>query len=202
MTWGRSNFVDYPWRRRRHSRWLSLAAEILLQRTKAEQVVPVYRAFAEKYPEPRFLAREKPGALLDVVGSLGLRWRAPLMIRMAQRIEAAGAPPDSLEELVSLPGVGPYAAGAYLSFHRDKRAVIIDANIVRWLGRVFGFATHPETRRKAWLIRLAEELTPQRSFRAYNYAVLDLSMKVCSTKPRCAECPLSEGLCRYASAAE
>ena len=195
IAWGRRNFASYPWRRSNHSPWLSLATEVLLQRTKAEQVVPVYRAFAERYPEPHFLAREKPAELLNVVGSLGLRWRIPLMIEMAGRL-GSGGPPDTLEELTELPGVGPYAAAAYLSFHRGRRAVIIDANVVRWLGRFFGFRTDAETRRKGWLIHLADELTPTQTYRDYNYAVLDLAMKLCVTKPRCQECPVSDG-CRY-----
>jgi A/G-specific adenine glycosylase len=172
----------------------------LLQRTRAEQVVPVYERFAERYPEPKFLAREKPAEFLGVIASLGLRWRAPLMIQMAQKIEGSGSPPENLEALTALPGVGPYAASAFLSLHRGKRAVIVDANVVRWLGRVFGFATDAETRRKAWLIRLADELTPRRRFRDYNYAVLDLAMKICVARPRCDDCPLSRGLCKYASA--
>jgi len=172
---------------------------VLLQRTRAEQVVPVYRAFAERYPEAEFLAREKPADLLGVIGSLGLHWRVPLMIKMAERIRTVGSPPDRLDDLVELPGVGPYAASAYLSLHRGKRAVIVDANVVRCLGRVFGFATGPETRRKAWLLALADRLTPRRNYRDYNYAVLDLAMKVCVGKPKCAECPLAKRLCVYAA---
>ncbi len=197
IRWGRRNFADFPWRRSGQSPWIALATEVLLQRTRAEQVVPVYRAFVEKYPEPEFLAREKPAELLNVVGRLGLHWRAPLMIQMARKIGPSGEPPSSLEALVELPGVGPYAASAYLSLHRGRRAAIVDSNVVRWLGRVFGFKTDPETRRKAWLLRLAEDLTPARNFREYNYAVLDLAMKVCGPRPRCEECPLSRQLCRF-----
>lgn len=173
---------------------------MLLQRTRARQVVPVYAEFLEKYPTAEFLARESPHRLLDVIGALGLRWRAPLMIRMAGVVAERGGPPDELEELTNLPGVGPYAAAAYRSLHRNRRAVIVDANVVRWLGRVFGFRTHAETRRASWLSELADRLTPARAFRAYNYAVLDLAMQVCVSKPRCAACPLGDGICRYATA--
>ncbi len=155
----------------------------------------MYREFCTRYPEPRFLAREKPAVLREVVGSLGLHWRAPLLIQMAARIQKTGKPPEQLEGLLNLPGVGPYAASAYLSLHRGRRAVIVDANVVRWLGRVFGFRTDAETRRKKWLIRLADELTPKRGFRDYNYAVLDLAMKVCAAKPKCESCPLADELC-------
>lgn len=157
----------------------------------------MYREFARRYPDPEFLVRESPAALKDLIGPLGLHWRAPLLFRMAQNVANVGGPPDRLEALVELPGVGPYAAAAYLSFHRGVRAVIIDSNVVRWLGRVFGFATDAETRRKRWLFELADSLTPKRAFRAYNFALLDLSMTICKTRPSCEICPLAQHHCDY-----
>ena len=200
IAWGRANFVQYPWRSPGRDRWLGLVAEVLLQRTRVDQVVPVYEEFARRYPSPTLLLREKPDALRQVVGSLGLHWRTPLLMRMASDVAMLGAPPDRIEELTDLPGVGPYAAAAYLSFHRGVRAPIVDSNVVRWLGRVFDFPTDPETRRKRWLIELADALTPARAFRAYNYAVLDLSMTICSATPHCTKCPLANGLCTFRAA--
>lgn len=194
LAWGRRNFCDYPWRRS-SSAWASLAAEILLQRTRADQVVPVYSEFMDKYPEPGMLAREKPRDLLKLTGALGLRWRAPLLIETAKRIDSEGRIRDEKAWLLGLPGVGPYASAAYLSLHRGKRDVIIDSNVVRLLGRVFGFRTDGETRRKKWLEVLADTITPRRAFRDYNYAVLDLAMNVCRPSPKCAVCPLSSDLC-------
>lgn len=157
----------------------------------------MFERFTRLYPTPRDLASAHTDGLLREIGSLGLRWRAPLMIRMAGKVSERGAPPDDFTALCDLPGVGPYAAAAFLSMHRGVRATIVDANVVRWLGRVFGFKTDAETRRKKWLIQLADDLTPRRAFRAYNYAVLDLSMQVCAAKPRCLECPLGRGLCDH-----
>lgn len=197
LTWGRSNFAPYPWRSSRTSPWLGLAAEVLLQRTRAEQVIPVYEEFARRYPHPNFLVRESLPAFKRVVGPLGLHWRAPLIREMARQVSRRGTPPDDLIHLLELPGVGPYAASAYLSFHRDIRAVLVDSNIVRWLGRVFGFKTSAESRRKRWLLDLADQLTPRRGYREYNYAVLDLSMKICRTKPLCSKCPLNGPACQF-----
>lgn len=172
-----------------------------MQRTRAEQVAPVYEAVAQKYPEPKFMAREKPADLLAVVGTLGLHWRVPLMVEMARAIEGQGQPPDDYEQLLELPGVGPYAAAAYLSMHRDQRASIVDSNVVRLLGRVFGFEHDGETRRKQWLIDLADSLTPRQNYRDYNFAILDLAMTVCRPKPLCGECPLAGRDCSHAGAA-
>ena len=180
---------------------MSLAAEMLLQRTRAQQVVPVYEEFARRYSAPQLLARESPAAFASVIAPLGLRWRAPLMMRTAGIVAERGNLPEQPAELERLPGVGPYAAAAYLSLHRGKRAVLVDANVVRWLGRMFAFPTHAETRRRAFVRELADLLTPRRSFRAYNYAVLDLAMTVCRRAPACDACPFRDGTCAYARAA-
>jgi A/G-specific adenine glycosylase len=198
IKWGREHYADFPWRSTK-SPWEALAAEVLLQRTRASQVIPTYEEFVERYPAPEFLARESPEGLLRTTGRLGLRWRAPLMIRMAQELVRLDGPPTDHASLAKLPGVGPYAAAAYLSLHRRRRAVIVDANVVRWLGRTFGFETGPETRRAPWLVDLADRLTPSRVFREYNYAVLDLSMQVCRSRPRCEHCPLAQGFCHHAA---
>lgn len=159
----------------------------------------VYDRFFAKYPEPSALAGETRDGLREVIGCLGLHWRIPLMIEMAGRVAERGAPPDRQDALEELPGVGPYAAAAYLSLHRGSRATIIDANVVRWIGRVFGFMTDGESRRKRSLLDLADALTPRRAFRDYNYAVLDLAMRVCAARPACDSCPLARSLCHFAA---
>lgn len=105
-------------------------------------------------------------------------------------IDRGSQVPDSYEELLKLPGIGPYAASAYLSLHRNQRAVLIDANIVRWLCRLLGRAMDGETRREAWVSHLASRLTPPIGFRDYNYAALDFTMKVCAQTAHCEICPL------------
>ena len=171
----------------------------MLQRTRATQVEPVFRRFRDRYPTPEALARESEAGLLKTTGSLGLRWRAPLMIKMAQAVAEHGRVPDEYGALTQLPGVGPYAASAFLSLHRDVRAPIVDANVVRMVGRILGIETDAETRRKAWLLEAVERLTPKKSFRDFNYALLDLSMTVCRSKPACPSCPLAPKLCAYAA---
>ena len=87
--------------------------------------------------------------------------------------------------------MGDYAAAATAAFHGGTRAAIVDANIVRLLCRLRGHEYDGETRRKRWLLELADRLTPSVEFRDYGFAVLDLSMTVCRPRrPLCAECPL------------
>lgn len=149
-----------------------------------------------EYSTPSALAAASVEELASLIYPLGLRWRAPLLKQLGAALAAlGGTPPDTLAELVALPGVGPYAAAAYLSFHCNKRAVLIDANVVRWLCRMVGKPMDGETRRKAWLIEIADRLTPARNARDYNYAILDFSMQICAAKPLCAQCPLGPKLC-------
>jgi A/G-specific adenine glycosylase len=99
-------------------------------------------------------------------------------------------PPETMAELLMLPGVGMYTAAAWLSLHRGKRAVIIDANVARWLSRLTGLPYNRDPRHVRWVQELADHLTPRRAFRDYNYAVLDFTMSVCAPRPRCDVCPV------------
>ncbi len=196
-TWGRANFVDYPWRTEPNL-WLGLATEVLLQRTRATQVVPAFEILRDRFPAPGAVADAPFTAIQDLFTPLGLRWRARYFHDMGRHLDALGVIPANEAALLAVPAVGPYAAAAFRSLHLRRRAVIVDANIVRWLGRVFGFTTDGETRRKPWLIALADRLTPSIGVREYNYALLDLTMTVCGARPRCADCPLSGAGCAHA----
>lgn len=192
LRWGPAHWQDFPWR---HSLplWQGLVAEVLLQRTRSAQVVPVFREFRQRYPSAARFSRATAMELAVLIAPLGLRWRVPLLHRLANDIgRRRGRIPTKREELENLPGVGPYAAAATLSFHGGKRAAIVDANVVRVLCRLTGMPFDGETRRKRWMIELADRLTPPRAFRRYNYALLDLAMTVCMAgQPRCRSCPLS-----------
>jgi A/G-specific adenine glycosylase len=194
LRYGRANFKDFPWRKPA-KRWHALLAEVLLQRTRAASVVPVYEQFVSQYPEPADLAKASLEDIEELIYSLGLRWRAPLIKQLGETLSQSGTVPDSLESLLSLPGVGPYAAAAYLGFHGGSRAVIIDANVVRWLCRLVDRPFDGETRRKKWLIDLANVMTPDQKWTEFNYAVLDFTMQICAKVPRCSICPIGPALC-------
>ncbi len=167
-----------------------------MQRTRANSVVAVYERFVSAFPEPDKLARAPLRRIERLLYPLGLRWRAPLIKQLASHLHTqGGVPPNSFERLTSLPGIGPYAAAAYLGFHGNERAVIIDANVVRWLCRIVGARRDSETRRKKWLFDLADRLTPTRNWKAYNYALLDFTMQICAARPRCEMCPIGPTCC-------
>src|SRR5215216_6245883 len=78
LRWGRANFQDYPWRQETDP-WLTLVVELLLQRTRASQVVPVFREFRERYPTADSLVHAGHDAATAVMSRLGLHWRGRLL---------------------------------------------------------------------------------------------------------------------------
>lgn len=161
----------------------------MLQRTGAEQVSVVYSDFIKKYKTPEiFLANSKS----NFFKRLGLTWRYRLYKQLCRELILRENIPHDKKELMQLPGVGDYVAGAYRSLHLGIRDYIIDSNVMRLYGRYFGFETDNETRRKRWFIEISESLTPKIKFKDYNYALLDYTRIICKPKPLCAECNLSK----------
>ncbi|MBS8263852.1 A/G-specific adenine glycosylase [Mesobacillus boroniphilus] len=193
LKWGHQNYAAYPWRHTKN-KWHALVAEIMLQRTNADQVVPVYESFVEMYPSPEDLLMEIE---TNIFKSLGLHWREEILHSLAREIYKLGYIPEDKKSLLKLPGVGDYISAAFRSFHLNIRDVIIDSNVVRLYGRFFGFETVPETRRKKWFKELAEEITPNTNHKEYNYAILDFTRNICKPSPLHKECVLSD-LCCYA----
>lgn len=197
LHWGKEHYKDYPWRTP-DQLWHGLIAEILLQRTKAKNVVPVYATFIKRFPTVESLAEASVADIESVIYSLGLRWRVPLLKKLGEYLVCTNSSiPHSYKELLELPGVGAYVAAAWYGFHGNGRSVIIDANVVRWLCRLVDQPMNGETRRKKWLIALAEKLTPEDNAKDYNYAILDFTMEICSLVPKCMECPIDANLCLY-----
>ena len=131
LTWEKENFVNFP-QRFCDNKWHSLAVKIMLQRTKAEQVLPVFLDFCNKYPTPDKYYKSRA----NIFNSLGLQQRNKDFKALA-KILIEKSIPESKEELIKLLGIGEYVASAYLSLHQNKRAIIIDSNVVRLYGRFF-----------------------------------------------------------------
>lgn len=197
VNWGRNNYQPFPWREAKEP-WHGLIAEILLQRTRAINVIPVYNEFIRLFPSPKDLADAPIDEISKVIFPLGLRWRAPLLQRLGKQLgELDSKIPVKLEELLKLAGVGAYIAAAWLSFHGSRRGVIIDANVVRFICRLKDQPFDGETRRKKWLLQTAEIMTPPRAWKAYNYALLDFTMQICGNRPKCNICPIGHKHCLY-----
>lgn len=197
LKWGTTNYKDFLWRKT-DNKWHALLAEVLLQRTRVKAVVPVYNKLIKKFSEPVELANASLSEIEEIVYSLGLPARSVTLKNLAAKVALIeGQIPTNPEGIMQLPGIGSYIAAAWLSFHAGKKAVIIDANVVRWICRLVGRECDGETRRKKWLIDLAKSLTPDRRVKDYNYAVLDFTMEICVKNPLCEICPLGAKFCQY-----
>ena len=201
LRWGRVNYQSYPWRLESDD-WLTLVAEIFLQRTRAQQVEKVYERFSKRYTTPTALLEGDISELSQIMRPLGLAFRIGFIQEIARLlIETGGRFPGSLNELTRFNGVGVYTAAAWLSLHRNTRAIIIDSNVARWLSRLTGNPYDRDPRNVSWIKDLVEEMTPLRAFKDYNYAVLDFTILVCTPrKPDCVRCSIRDD-CSYYSCA-
>ena len=197
IRWGRRNYVEFPWRSE-HDPWLAFVAEFLLQRTRASQVESVFDEFRKRFPTVDALAGANTDAIRSVIGCLGLPSRAKILLTIARATVASGGSlPTSMAELCMFQGVGLYTAAAWLSLHHNVRVPILDSNVCRWLSRVTGLPYNRDPRHIRWVQTLADDLTPPRAFRDYNYAILDFTMTICKPyDPLCNSCPIRRD-CRY-----
>jgi len=195
VDWGERNYEYFPWRETENS-FHALIAEMMLQRTKAEQVLHIYNEFVKLCPSLKSAKNVNESQLRDTLHSLGLNWRIDNIVKLTKTLSEKGHVPLEYNSLIRLPGVGPYVASAFLSFHTDQRHFIIDSNVVRLWGRVFGLETDAETRRKKWFKELVDDITPETNVRCFNYAILDITRTLCKPKPLCNSCPLN-GICSY-----
>ena len=193
LKWGHENFRVYPWRLEKDP-WLSLVAEVLLQRTRASQVQRVYVELKARFPTAEMLAQCSGANVRFLTERLGLHRRGEMLLTLARAVASrGGTPPMRIEELCRFRGIGMYTAAAWLSLHQGKRGIVIDANICRWLSRMTGLPYNRDPRHVRWIQALADDLTPRTDFRNYNYAVLDFTMEVCKAKtPKCGGCPLRD----------
>lgn len=191
IAWWRENARAYPWRQERTA-YRTVIAELMLRRTQADQVVPVYRLFLERYPSLAIAAAADPEEVRTLLYPLGLAWRAENIVaflREAHRRHGNALPAD-IELWYALPGVGDYVGAAVVCFALGQAVPIIDTNVVRVLGRIFGLDTRGEARRRKTMRDMAQRALDPQHPAEYNYAVLDFAAKICTArKPHCEKCP-------------
>ncbi len=198
LRWGQENFRAFPWRLTRDP-YKILLSEVMLHRTQAIQVVPVYENFVRQYPDLPALAKASKDDLHKALYSLGLRWRIDLIYQMVVELMSrfGGEVPSERTELLSLPGVSEYIAGAVRCFAWGFPEPLADTNTVRIVGRLFGLEIKDSSRRNALFLKLLAGLVDQHQPRSYNFALLDLADRVCKKKqpPDCNNCPLNQICC-------
>lgn len=166
----------------------------MLHRTRAEQVVPVYEAFIKKYPIIDTLAEADENEIKAVTQHLGLHWRSRHFIKATQFVieHFDSEFPCNREELLRIPGVGDYVAGAILTVCFNKPVHVVDSNIARFINRYYGLKISGEIRRKKTIIDKAKELFQTDYPGMFLFAILDFTFIVCkSQRPDCLNCILN-----------
>jgi len=198
LQWFSKQGRDLPWRRTRNPFriWIS---EIMLQQTQVDTVIPYYQRFLKAFPTVEVLAKANLSRVLKIWEGLGYYSRARHLHQAAKRIvdQFNGRIPDRLNDLLSLPGIGRYTAGAILSIAHNKEAPILDGNVKRVLSRLYAVVTIlGETKTEKLLWNVSESLIPKGHAGSFNEALMDLGATVCTPKkPSCSLCPL-RNLCR------
>jgi len=195
LAWYARHRRRLPWRGVRDP-YAVLVSEIMLQQTQVARAVDFYPRFLARYPTLEELAAAPAGAVRESWEGLGYYARARNLQASARLMvaEFGGQVPRRPEDLVRLPGIGRYTAGAVASLAFGAAVPAVDTNAARVLARVFGLRGRkgsPRRERRVW--RLAAALVPPGRAAAWNQALMDLGAALCTPRtPRCPACPVRQ----------
>ncbi|WP_226346644.1 A/G-specific adenine glycosylase [Agilicoccus flavus] len=192
---------DLPWRSPEASPWGVFVSEVMSQQTPLSRVEPAWRRWMERWPTPAALAADAPGEAVRAWDRLGYPRRALRLHEAATAMveRHGGDVPDSYDELLALPGVGPYTAAAVTVFAHRQRAVVVDTNVRRVQARAVTGLALPAPALTRAESELAGDLVPSDDQAAltWNVAVMELGALVCTARsPRCGACPVLD-LCAW-----
>ena len=189
LKWGSDTLRDLPWRRTRNP-WHVLVSEVMLQQTSVARVLPKFEAFINEFPTPHDLASAPLGDALRLWSGLGYPRRCR-NLREAARVlheDFNGEFPESVDALLTLPGVGQYTSRAVLAFAFEHDVAVVDTNVSRVLSRLEGRALKAKE-----LQVLADSFVPQGLGWEWNQVMMDFGARHCTARqPQCAQCPLRQ----------
>ncbi|MGR3952137.1 MAG: A/G-specific adenine glycosylase [Chlamydia sp.] len=194
VSWFEKSHRPFPWRIDR-TPYRVMVSEIMLQQTQASRVIAYFNRWMELFPSIEILANAPIEEVIKVWEGLGYYSRARSLKKAAAYIvfELQGIFPDSYEELEKVPGIGPYTAGAILSFAFQKPTPAIDANVARVLSRLFEIQ-EPMTTQKAKNILKSHALSLIKAHSSSSLieGCIEFGATVCTPfSPKCREiCPL------------
>jgi A/G-specific adenine glycosylase len=230
LNWFAQNARDLPWRRTRdpYAIWVS---EIMLQQTQVKTVIPFWERWMRELPTIASAANASSDKLHKLWEGLGYYTRVRNLQKAAQQIVASRRDefhksqiknkirdsrnsslrnppiefPKNFDDVLALPGIGRYTAGAICSIAFNQPTPILDGNVIRVLTRIFGIAENPkekETNARLW--QLAEELVQNSKLKIknsksccshLNQSLMELGALICAPKnPQCLICP-AQKLC-------
>jgi A/G-specific adenine glycosylase len=201
VEWYRTNRRKMPWRGdstsvvvTAYSIWVS---EVMLQQTRVETVVSYWTKWMSKYPSISDLAKASPEEVNSLWSGLGYYRRAQNLLKGAQYVmeKHGGILPRAKKDLLEVPGIGPYTAGAILSIAYHQQEPLVDGNVIRLFSRLFtlcsefGSSGNP-LEKKCWKIagQLMLNVTDAGHF---NQGLMEIGSTICKpSNPDCDHCPV------------
>ncbi len=201
LAWFRGNARDLPWRRTAdpYAIWVS---EIMLQQTQVQTVLPYYRKWMEELPTIGSLVKARSSRIHTLWAGLGYYTRVRNMQRAAREIveKHKSEFPERFDDILALPGIGRYTAGAICSIAFGQPTPILDGNVTRVLTRLFGVGGNPREKKISadlWrlariLVESAAVLKGRSNCSHLNQALMELGALVCTPRqPKCGTCPVN-----------
>ncbi len=196
LAWYAHSGRTLPWRDERHDPYRVLVSETMLVQTTVSAVIPFYHRFLDRFPTIESLAEAPEADVLKQWEGLGYYRRARQLHALAKTVadRFEGSIPPEEHDLLSLPGVGRYIAGAIRSFAFDRPAPILEANTIRLIARLIGLqadVTSTSSQKRLW--ETAALLVPETDPGTFNQAMMDLGSVICTPRnPACTACPLAD----------
>ncbi len=192
INWYAQNARPLPWRKTKdpYKIWIS---EVMLQQTVAAAVIPFYERFLLRFPDVTTLAHAHQNDVLEVWSGLGYYTRARNLQKAAKEIDQMGFP-TSYQQLIHLPGFGPYTSRSVSSIAFDESVGVLDGNVIRVLSRFHNLKLewwkpkirdHLQTMADKWVRGVSSATT--------NQALMELGATICTPQsPACLLCPLQK----------
>src|SRR3989344_7352868 len=176
LSWYAKSKRNLPWRKTDDPNNI-VVSEFMLQQTQVDRVIPKYNIFLKNFPSEKPLAQASPADVINEWAGLGYNRRALYLYKFAQAVvtQYNGTIPENREQLMELPGIGPYTSQAIRCFGFQKDVPVVDINIKRIYSRVFFRGEGSENE----LNNIARELVPPSQGVAWNNALMDFGATVC-----------------------
>jgi len=198
LSWGKRNLREFSWRNK-CTPYKTFIAEILLKRTTSTAANNTYKDFLKKFPDINSLYNSEIKKIETILKPIGLyKQRSRGLKEAAENIVKVhnGVLPYKYEELIKIPHIGAYTAGAIVSFGYDKPEPIVDSNIRRIINKVFSDILNINRSDKD-IRELLKKVMPKRKHKIFNWSLLDLGATICSYRfQKCVGCPLNK-VCFY-----
>ncbi len=199
LSWFRRNARDLPWRRG-YDPYHILVSEFMLQQTQMDRAVAYFLEWIRRFPTLNALARADESEALKLWEGLGYYSRCRNLLAAARTIVETwnGRVPEDPASLMTLPGIGPYTAGAVASIAYNRPVPAVDANARRVVSRLEGRPFRNDRDVASFLAGIIPDDEP----RTFNQALMELGAIVCTAaRPSCDACPLNSA-CKGRSSGE